>query len=216
MTDPDSNLQPERTASTFGGVFRLLLGVAFFLVLGWVIWLSAQIQNYAHQDHVEHADAIAVFGAAEYDGRPSPVLHARLDHGLELYEQGIAPLIITLGGGQDAGTDKDEPKSEGGVGRTYLLAHGVPEQSLIAETQSSNTEQSVDRLVLIARENHLQRIVVVSDGTHLFRIHELCQKAGLDVFTSPRVEMAHLDFGTRLSRLMHEMLGYTAWRLHLH
>ena len=66
------------------------------------------------------ADAIAVFGAAEYGGRPSPVYHARLDHAVALYERGIAPLIITFGGG----SDKDSGKTEGGVGRDYLLAKG--------------------------------------------------------------------------------------------
>ena len=83
------------------------------------------------------ADAIAVFGAAEYDGRPSPVLRARLDHALDLYRRGLAPMIITLGGG-----DPTDLHSEGGVGHDYLLAHGVPEAAIIAETESDNTEQS--------------------------------------------------------------------------
>ncbi len=197
-------------------LFRMLAVAALLLAVGWLISLYARIESVAQVDDARPADAIVVFGAAEYDGRPSPVLHARLDHALLLYQQGIAPLIVTLGGGLDAGTDRDNPKSEGAVGRDYLLANGVPEHSVIAETQSSNTEESVARLALIARENHLRSIVTVSDGTHLFRIAELCRKAGLQVYTSPRPEVGRISSLDRAKRLAHEMLSYTAWRLHLH
>ena len=117
------------------------------------------------------ADAIAVFGAAEYDGRPSPVLRARLDHALSLYRRELRPRRYP-------GGRRRQTHSEGGVGHDYLLAHGVPESQIIAETQSMNTEESARRLALIARANHLQRIVIVSDGTHLFRIHALCSRRG--------------------------------------
>jgi uncharacterized SAM-binding protein YcdF (DUF218 family) len=151
--------------------------------------------------------AIAVFGAAEYDGRPSPVLRARLDHGLALYRQNIAPLVITLGGGAPA-----DRHSEGGVGRAYLMAHGVPGSAIIAETKSDNTEQSARRLARIARANHLGLIIVVSDGTHLFRVHALCSSMGLNVLTSPRPERG-LPFSLEWKRTIHEILSYTFWRL---
>lgn len=194
---------------------RVLLGLGGVLVAGgiaWLFWVNSQIRNYAHRDEARPADAIAVFGAAEYDGRPSPVLRARLDHALNLYERGIAPLIITLGGGYEA----DEQHSEGGVGEDYLLAHGVPEAAIIAETESDNTEQSADRLAVIARANGLKSIVVVSDGSHLFRIHEICERDGLTVYTSPRLVARPISFETRSERLIHEILSYTAWKLHLH
>ena len=114
------------------------------------------------------SDAIGVFGAAEYDGRPSPVYRARLDHALELYSHGIAPLIITLGG------NGGDQYNEGAVGREYLMGMGVPESAIIAETESRNTEESARRIAVIARANGLRRLVIVSDGTHLFRIHEIC------------------------------------------
>ena len=88
-----------------------------------------QIERYAGQDQAAAADAIAVFGAAEYDGRPSPVYRARLDHAETLYNRGIAPLIITLGG------DGGDQFSEGGVGREYLMGEGIPESAIIAETR---------------------------------------------------------------------------------
>ncbi len=174
----------------------------------WVVWVESQIQYYATHDEARTADAIAVFGAAEYDGRPSPVLRARLDHGLTLYQEKLAPLIITLGG-----SESTDVHSEGGVGRDYLLAHGVPDSAIIAETESRDTEQSARRLAAIARENHLSSIVVVSDGTHLFRVHAMCESMGLHVYTSPRQEPRPLPFAIQLHRNTHEVLSYSYWRL---
>jgi uncharacterized SAM-binding protein YcdF (DUF218 family) len=181
-------------------------------VCGWLGWVDGQIRYYAELDEARPADAIVVFGAAEYDGRPSPVLRARLDHALALYKQGMAPLMITLGGGGD----EDSNHTEGSVGHDYLLAHGVPDSRIIAETQSNNTEESAKRLAVIAAANHLQRIVVVSDGTHLFRIHAICSRDGLDIYTSPRPPGKSISQSEANQRLWHEIMSYTAWRLHLH
>ena len=188
--------------------------VVFAVVLagaaGWTRWVYWQIEFYAGDDQAAPSDAIAVLGAAEYDGKPSPVFHARLDHALELYQRGIAPLIITLGG---PGGDQ---YTEGGVGQEYLMARGVPEEAIIAETDSRNSEDSARRLAVIARANGIHRLVVVSDGTHMFRIHEICLADGLDVLTSPRPRVP-IEGGTNdFDRIAHEILSYTAWRLHLH
>jgi uncharacterized SAM-binding protein YcdF (DUF218 family) len=188
-----------------------ITGAAIAGAVGWVLWVDGQIRYYARRDEARPADAIAVFGAAEYDGRPSPVLRARLDHALELYKRGLAPLVITLGGGE--ATDLH---SEGGVGHDYLLAHGVPERDIIAETESDNTEQSAERLAVIARANGLRTIDVVSDGTHLFRIHAICEKDGLQVYTSPRPVGKSILLSQRFQRLMHEIVSYTAWSMKLH
>ena len=83
-------------------VLRWLLLAGFVAILGWFLWVYGQIHYYATHDQARPADAIAVFGAAEYDGRPSPVLRARLDHALALYREHLAPLVITLGGGGGA------------------------------------------------------------------------------------------------------------------
>jgi uncharacterized SAM-binding protein YcdF (DUF218 family) len=180
--------------------------------VGWTGWVYYQINSVASEDRAQTADAIAVFGAAEYSGHPSPVLHARLDQAVKLYQRGIAPRIITLGGGGDA----DSGHTEGGVGRDYLLANGVPYDRIIAETTSVDTEQQVEHLAAIADANHLHHIVVVSDGTHLFRIRELCRNAGLDVYTSPRPALGHISTLDLTERYAHEILSYTSLRLHLH
>jgi len=210
MSVPKTNLRQTR-----GSAGRRLLGSVVLLILAgavaWTAWVYGQIRYFAGRDQARPADAIAVFGAAEYDGTPSPVLRARLDHALDLYNRGLAPLIITLGGG-----DVGDQHSEGGVGHDYLLAHGVHETAIIAETQSDNTAESAARLAVIARANHLDRVIVVSDGTHLFRIHALCEHNGLTVYTSPRPVGKSISWQEYFSRTAHEIASYTAWRLHLH
>ena len=188
----------------------LLIIVLAIAAALWCRWVYAQIEHYAKLDQAAPADAICVFGAAEYGGRPSPVFRARLDHALELYRLGIAPLLIPLGGpGGDQFT-------EGWVGRDYLISKGVPEQNIIAETESRNTEESARRIAVIARANGLRRLLIVSDGTHLFRIHAICEAEGLDVLTSPRPQPVAQDRMLNLERLIHEILSYTLWRMHLH
>jgi uncharacterized SAM-binding protein YcdF (DUF218 family) len=209
MIASSSNLQRPRST---GGIFlRRLLGFILLAAMAWCFWVYQEISTVASQDDAQPADAIAVFGAAEYSGHPSPVLHARLDHAVDLYRKHIAPLVITLGGG----SDKDSGNTEGGVGRDYLLANGIPFGSIIAETRSIDTEQQVHRLAAIARENNLHHIVVVSDATHLFRIRELCKDAGIDVYTSPRPTLGHISNYDMAMRYFHEIVSYTALRLHL-
>jgi uncharacterized SAM-binding protein YcdF (DUF218 family) len=207
------NLKSVRRGASLarGRVWLWIAGVLLAGAAGWVLWVNGQIRYYADRDEARPADAIAVFGAAEYDGRPSPVLRARLQHALELYQRGLAPLVITLGGG-----DPSDRHSEGGVGHDFLLGHGIPERAIIAETKSDNTEQSAERLAVIARKNGLRSIVVVSDGTHLFRIHAICERDGLQVYTSPREVGRSISWQRRAERLAHEIVSYTAWRLGLH
>jgi uncharacterized SAM-binding protein YcdF (DUF218 family) len=189
----------------------LLLVLALMVAAaGWFRWVYLQIETYANLDQAASSDAIGVLGAAEYDGRPSPVYRARLDHALDLYSRGIAPLIITMGG------NGGDEYNEGAVGRAYLVGQGVPEKAIIAETQSRNTGESAKRIAVIARANGLQRLVIVSDGSHLFRVHAICAAEGLDVLTSPRPVVPVEGGSGEFDRIVHEILGYTAWRMHLH
>jgi uncharacterized SAM-binding protein YcdF (DUF218 family) len=209
MIAPSSNLT--RRGTTRGLFLRRLFALILLAATAWSVWVYQQISAVASEDDAQPADAIAVFGAAEYSGHPSPVLHARLDHAVDLYRKHIAPLVITLGGG----SDKDSGNTEGGVGRDYLLANGIPFGSIIAETRSTDTEQQVHRLAAIAHENNLHHIVVVSDATHLFRIRELCKDAGLDVYTSPRPTLGHISNYDLAMRYFHEIVSYTALRLNI-
>jgi uncharacterized SAM-binding protein YcdF (DUF218 family) len=190
-------------------VLLVLLGL-WIAAASWCGWVWVQIKHYAALDQAAPSDAIAVFGAAEYDGRPSPIFRARLDHARSLYDRGIAPLIVTLGG------DGGDEHSEGAVGREYLMGAGVPESSIIAETQSRSTSESARRVAVIARANRLRRLVIVSDGTHMFRIHAICSADGLNVLTSPRPSSsAEVADAPDWDAMNHEIITYTLWRLHL-
>ena len=198
----------QRRRFSFLGTLLLL---ALLAAAGWFTWLYHQIDKVGRVDDAHPSDAIAVFGAAQYVGHPSPVFHARLDHALSLYQREIAPLVIVLGGN----TDDQSTQTEGSVGRDYLLARGVPFDHILAETESTDTEQQAQRLADIARQRGLRSVVVVSDPSHLFRIAELCREQGLDVYTSPRSTFGTISPLARRKRVLHEMLSYTALRFHL-
>jgi uncharacterized SAM-binding protein YcdF (DUF218 family) len=193
--------------------FLLLYFFAVIILssIGWCAWIYVQIERFAYEDQATLADAICVFGAAEYAGRPSPVLRARLDHALALYEHGIAPIVVTLGGSAPG-----DAFSEGQVGEAYLMANGVPEKAIIAETQSRSTEEQARRIVAIARANGYRRVVIVSDPAHLFRIREICASEGLMVLTSPRQQVSAVGSASEWQQVWHEILTYTLWRMHLH
>lgn len=199
---------PQRRSRMIRTLLALVLAIMAVAAI-WCRWVYGQIERYAGWDQAAPSDAIAVFGAAEYDGKPSPVFRARLEHARALFERGIAPLVITVGG---AGGDQ---YSEGGVGREYLMGTGVPESAIIAETQSRSTSESAKRIAVIARANGLRRIVIVSDGTHMFRIHAICAADGINVLTSPRSRVPVGDAPRKSDAMMHEILTYTLWRLHL-
>jgi uncharacterized SAM-binding protein YcdF (DUF218 family) len=153
------------------------------------------------------ADAIVIFGAAEYAGRPSPVFRARLDHGFELFEKGLAPVVITTGG---AALDPDY--SEGGVGRDYLLKRGIDEQDLIAETQGSDTAQSAERVANIMRTNGMHTCIAVSDAYHVFRIRELLLHEGIRVEVAPRPDSRPRPVLQRFWAVMREATSYLVWK----
>ena len=142
---------------------------------------SVRIVHEAGLQQVGPADAIVVFGAAEYAGRPSPVFRARLDHAYDLFQRGAAPVVITTGG-----SGADPTFSEGGVGHDYLMRRGIPDSRLIAETQGSDTASSAERIAVIMRANRMHSCVAVSDAYHVFRIRKLLEHEGVKVYVAPR------------------------------
>jgi uncharacterized SAM-binding protein YcdF (DUF218 family) len=187
---------------------RLLI-LAAVVVLAFLAITAARIVQAASQQEVPHADAIVVFGAAEYSGRPSPVLKARLDHALDLFHRGVAPVVITTGGAAS-----DPTFSEGGVGKDYLMRHGVPERSLIAETQGRDTSESAVRVGVIMHANSLRRCVAVSDAYHVFRIRKLLEHEGIGpVYTAPRPDSRPRSALQRMLAVLREATSYMLWRI---
>lgn len=180
------------------------------LILAFYCVTSVQIIRDSHKQELQRSDAIVVFGAAEYAGKPSPVLRARLDHALQLIQRGVAPVIITTGG---SGADPDY--SEGGVGKDYLLKHGVPEKSLIAETQGSDTAHSAERVAVILRTNHMNSCVAVSDQYHVFRIRKILEREGILTHVAPRPDSRPRGVWQRTLAVLRESTSYLLWKLHL-
>jgi uncharacterized SAM-binding protein YcdF (DUF218 family) len=187
----------------------LLLAVAGALCLFFGV-TGARIVRAAAEAPGKKADVIVVFGAAEYAGHPSPVYRARLDHGYELFQKGMAPVVITTGG-----SAQDPDFSEGGVGRDYLLRRGIPEQALIAETQGSDTAQSAARVANIMRTNGMGSCIAVSDAYHVFRIRALLEKEGVKVELAPRPESRPHPLWERFAAVMREAASYLAWKVGL-
>lgn len=184
-----------------------LAAVAFLAYLGWI---CVRIVREASLQEVHPADAIVVFGAAEYSGKPSPVYRARLDHAFDLFNRGVAPVVITTGGAA-----ADPSYSEGGVGHEYLMHRGIPDADLIAETQGSDTAQSAKRIGVIMRTNHMRSCVAVSDEYHMFRIRKLLEHEGVQVFVAPRPDSRPRAEWQRAYAVLREAFGYIAWQMNI-
>jgi uncharacterized SAM-binding protein YcdF (DUF218 family) len=188
--------------------FRLLV-VAVVTVVGSVAVTAIQVVHTSTLQEIHPADAIVVFGAAEYSGRPSPVLRARLDQALDVFHHGVAPVVITTGGAA-----ADPTFSEGGVGRDYLMRHGIPERSLIAETQGRDTSESAVRVGVIMRANGLHSCIAVSDAYHVFRIRKLLEHEGVArVYVAPRPDSRPRSTWQREVAVLRESTSYLLWRI---
>jgi len=205
MSDAAVNRHPWRQRLLWIEGLLLAALVAFLTLTGILIAHEGSLQE------LHKADAIVVFGAAEYAGRPSPVLRARLDHAYDLFRQGIAPVVITTGGAAS-----DPSFSEGGVGLDYLKRRGIPERNLIAETQGSDTAQSALRVAGIMRANGLHSCVAVSDAYHVFRIKRLLQHQGIGpVYVAPRPGSRPHSVVQRWYAILREACSYLLWKLSL-
>jgi uncharacterized SAM-binding protein YcdF (DUF218 family) len=187
-----------------------LLALAVAVVLIYVASVCLHIVQEASQQETHSADAIVVFGAAEYAGRPSPVYRARLDHAFELFKRGIAPVVIATGGAGD-----DLHFTEGGVGHDYLMRRGIAEPNLIAETQGSDTAESAERVGVIMRANHMRSCIAVSDEYHVFRIRKLLERQGVKVYVAPRPDSRPRSIWQRGLAVLREAVSYMAWQLHI-
>src|SRR5216684_7881739 len=191
---------------------RVLLRLLILAGAGIAVFLAAtslRIVRTSSLQETRPADAIVVFGAAEYSGHPSPVLRARLDQGFDLFRRGVAPVVITTGGAA-----ADPHFSEGGVGRDYLMHRGIPERNLIAETQGRDTAESAVRVAVIMRANGLHSCVAVSDAYHVFRIRKLLEHEGIrPVYTAPRPDSRPHNLFQRMFAVLREATSYMLWRI---
>lgn len=181
--------------------------VALVAVSLEVAHVAHEIQQESLVDEAQPADAIIVLGAAEYRGRPSPVLEARLNHALILYLKGLAPRVITTGG-----AGGDPIFTEGSVSRTYLTRHGVPPEAIVVEREGESTAQSVAAVAEIMRRMNLRSAIVVSDGYHIFRVKKMLESSGMKVYGSPRPSIPPGEWRAGWQDLR-QAVGYLLWKI---
>jgi uncharacterized SAM-binding protein YcdF (DUF218 family) len=184
----------------------IVLVLAALVFAGEVAYVSVQIAHQSTVDEARPADIILVLGAAEYRGKPSPVLRARLDHALALYKKGLAPRILTTGG-----AGGDPVYTEGGVGQSYLVSQGVPSEAIVVEREGESTVYSTAAAAEIMRRMGLKSCIVVSDGYHIYRVKKMLELRGLTVYGSPRSLNAPNDWRERWL-YVRQAIGYVLWR----
>jgi uncharacterized SAM-binding protein YcdF (DUF218 family) len=176
-------------------------------LLGYLFYVANKIERQSLIDESQPADVILVMGAAEYRGRPSPVLQGRLNHALLLYLKHLAPYILTTGG---AGGDPNF--TEGEVGRAYLVTHGVPAEAIITQPVGSTTVQSIDAAVETMRRMNLRSCIVVSDGYHIYRVKRVLEAEGIKVYGSPRPPAGSLTLTELRLLYFRQAVGFMLWR----
>jgi uncharacterized SAM-binding protein YcdF (DUF218 family) len=162
---------------------RLLIRIIGVVVLAALLYgmvTFAQVWWASTRDGAREADAAVVLGAAQYNGRPSPVLQSRLDHALGLYEEDLVRVIVVTGGKREG-----DEFTEGLVGYLYLVGQGVPEADVLIENQGTNTWESLAAAANILRDRDLTRAVLVTDGYHALRVRAIAGELGLDASVSP-------------------------------
>lgn len=162
-----------RGLARLGLVVAVLAGIAYTVSLVFVLVIS-------QQDQARHADAIVVLGAAQYNGRPSPVLRARLDHALELYARRYAPRIMLTGG-----IGRGDTTSEAAVGRRWLREHHVPESALVVRPLGRSTYATMTDVADWLHQRRLTTAILVSDPFHMCRLRLEARRTRLVAWTSP-------------------------------
>lgn len=138
------------------------------------------VDQAGRRDHAQRANAIVVLGAAQYVGRPSPVLRARVDHAVALWKRGLAPTLILTGG-----TGAGDTVSEAAVARKYAMSKGVPDRAIVLEINGRTTSESVRAVARIMEDREQHSVILVSDPFHMLRLSILARRHGLEPYTSP-------------------------------
>jgi uncharacterized SAM-binding protein YcdF (DUF218 family) len=184
-------------------------GLFLLLVASLLGWTALEIAEQSERDEARRADVILVLGAAEYLGKPSPVLRLRLDHALELYHQRLAPRFLVTGGASESSRF-----TEAEAARDYLVKNGVPAQDILLEPEGTSTLQSIAASAEILDQMSLRTCIVVSDGYHIFRAKSMLEHHGVRAYGSPRQGAS--ESLTRRARLyVRQSAGYWLWRLGL-
>ena len=185
-----------RAFIVFGALLFAYLTVTFVQV-----WLASR------RDDARPSQAIIVLGAAQYAGRPTPVLAARLDHAIDLYRKRIAPVVVVTGG-----REPGDPYTEAGVGADYLHEHGIEDRAILRETTGRTSWESLEAAARFLKSRGMVHVVLVSDPYHSARISAIAHDVGLDAVTSPTRTSPIKGFGA-WKRMFGETLRVAAGRV---
>ena len=174
-----------------------------------IAWTSFRIWAVGNRDDRRPADSIVVLGAAQYDGKPSPVLKARLDHAIDLYRAGLAKVLVVTGGKAEG-----DRTTEAASARAYAIAKGVPASAILIEDQGRTTLESLGAVAGILREHGLASALLVSDRTHMLRVLRMATDLGITGWGSPTTTSpTDLETGRRTQAMVHEIGGLLAYYL---
>ncbi len=180
---------------------RGMLKLGLFMVACWAL-LVAAIALYGKRDEAARADAIVVLGAAQYNGHPSPVLEARLEHAVDLYRRGLATTLIVTGGQAPGDT-----VSEAVVSRRWAAKAGVPVGSILT-TSGMTTRESMHDVARLMKQRGMREAILVSDPFHMLRLKLLAREMGLRGLTSPtRTSPISRNPGQERRFLLRESIG---------
>ncbi len=177
----------------------VVVGGMAILVVG--AYATYRILDQGQRDERQPADAIVVMGAAQYDGRPSPIFAARIDHAIELFHAGLAPVLIVTGGKADG-----DRTTEAASARDYAIHRGVPAAAILTEDQSRTTLESIRGVAALMAERRLTSAVFVSDPSHMLRVLQLAADAGVTGYGSPTLTSpVERDAVARVDAVIHEL-----------
>lgn len=192
---------------------RRAIVVVVLAALAYPLWLGFRVWDQSHSDEVFRADAIVVMGAAQYNGEPSPIFKARLDHALYLYQEGLADTVVVTGGKAEG-----DRFTEAAAGTQYLLDANVPPTAILAESTGTTTYESLKMVRQIAASNEIETALFVSDPLHSERIKRMATDLGFrKAYTSP-ASYTQLERSrqTKLKELLHEVLSLLAYQFLQH
>jgi uncharacterized SAM-binding protein YcdF (DUF218 family) len=153
---------------------------AAVIALVYVVVCVVQVGRAANDDQTRRVDAIVVLGAAQYDGRPSPQLEGRLDHVIELWQEGVAQFVVVTGGNQPG-----DRFTEAEASRRYLVERGVPDEVILSENRGHTTFESLRAVRTVLAAQSLQSVLIVTDPYHALRSRLTAEEVGLDAAVSP-------------------------------
>ncbi len=180
------------------------LGIA--AALGAIVvvgYTTFRIWDRGYRDDSRRADAIVVLGAAQYNGLPSPLFQQRLDHAIQLYRDGIAPVLITTGGKGRA----LDVTTEAEAAEAYAIAQGVPRASILSEDRGTNTLESLRSVGSILHDHGLHSAVLVSNRTHMLRSLRMARDLGIEAYGSPATSAAESSLVELVEDTLHEIGG---------